>query len=293
VTDVVLTGGRGFIGTHLRCRLLEDGLSILDWDQRNCSVEQIIKSNREVSTRDKSVLIHLAADTNVVKSRNEPEQAIRTNIELGLGALEFCRRTGNRLILASSAFSVVVEPNTLPISIGNVETNQLSPYHFSKLVLEQLALYYAEMFGLKLTILRIFSVYGEGQRQHSLLPTIRSQIISDCPVIEVETKAPIRDFIHIDDVISAIIVSVNKPPTRSKIVDVGTGIGTSIAKLIEMIQQYSNTEKLVVEKGGVRQSDKLVSVAKIDSNEDFDWHHRISLSDGLRQMFLARTFLGS
>ena len=97
----------------------------------------------------------------------------------------------------------------------------------------------------------------------------------------------------IDDVTNAIVAAVMKPPNCSSIIDVGTGIGTSIGKLIEMIQGYSETEKPVVEKGGVRQSDKLVSVAKIDSNEDFDWYHRISLSDGLRTMFLARTFLGS
>jgi UDP-glucose 4-epimerase len=263
-------------------------MSILDWDQRICSIEQILSNYRGSTTGKESVLIHLAAETQVVNSRNEPEHAIKKNIDLGLGALEFCRRTSSRLILASSALSVVIEPNRSPISISNLELKELSPYHLSKYLLEQLALYYAEMYSLKLTILRIFSVYGEGQRENSLLPMLRSQIISDSPVIEVETKEPIRDFIHIDDVTNAIVSAAMKPPNCSTIVDVGTGIGTSIGKLIEMIQKYSKTEKLVVEKGGPRQSDKLVSVAKIRSNQDLDLYHCISLSDGLRKMFSAR-----
>jgi len=312
LNKVIITGGSGFIGRHLVKRLLTDNqysvaliantptltgresqeitpLKFYEADIRDR--ESIINIFRE----DKAdTCIHLAAKISVADSIKKPEETMDINVKGTLNVLEACIQSGiNSFVFASSA-AVYGDVKELPIS-ENQSLNPLSPYGTSKMLAEQHVLSYKQLKKIKNTVsLRIFNVYGKGQASEADVITrfAKRLSIGQPPVIYGDGMQT-RDFISVDDVVDAIILSTrsmedveNKLTALPSVFNVGTGTPTSINQLAQkMIEIFELNLQPVYEKAGKASFDIMHSYADITmAKQNLNFVPKKGIESGLREI---------
>jgi UDP-glucose 4-epimerase len=287
---VIITGGSGFIGRYLVKKLITN---------RQCSVALIANAPNlapmdlqemtpltfyAVDIRDREAIlntfrdekadtcIHLAAKISVADSIRKPEETMDINVKGTLNVLEACHDSGiNSFVFASSA-AVYGDVKELPIS-ENQSLRPLSPYGTSKMLAEQHVLSYKQLKKIKNTIsLRIFNVYGSGQASEADVITkfAKRLSIGQPPVIYGDGMQT-RDFISVDDVVDAIILSIscmedveNEVTTSPSVFNVGTGTPTSINQIArKMIEIFGLDLQPVYEDGKEEERGILHSYADI------------------------------
>lgn len=280
MAEIVLTGYSGFLGQNLRRVRDRKKLSTHLWDLRRENWKEFV--NGKSRCFRECAIVHLAGETSVAESWNHPGQTIGNNLRCLLEALEFCRNTGGRMVMASTAFL-----KEQKVTFLDEEKSHNSPYHVSKAIGEELCQYFNKEYGVNCQNLRLFSIYGEGQPSSSLVPTVIQQVIGSSNEIRVQSVDAIRDFIHVDDVINAIesAIKVDSPGFSSY--QIGSGQGTSVKDLIALIQSIAGTSKPVATVGGFYEKDRKRVVAQTDECAALGWRAEISLREGL-QMLLPR-----
>jgi len=287
---VLITGGSGFIGRNLVKRLLTD---------KQCSIALIANTSnlaaRELQQttsltfyaadiRDKEAIlsifrdekadtcIHLAAKISVADSIKKPQETMDINVNGTLNVLKACHNSGVTSFVFASSAAAYGDVKELPIS-ENQSLRPLSPYGTSKMLAEQHVLSYRQLKKIKNTIsLRIFNVYGIGQASEADVITrfAKRLSIGQPPVIYGDGMQT-RDFISVDDVVDAIILSTramehveNKVTAPPSIFNVGTGTPTSISQLAQkMIEIFGLDLQAVYEDGKKDDRDILHSYADI------------------------------
>jgi len=277
VGEIVLTGYTGFIGHKLRVARDRSDLPTYLWDLRRNNWEEFLERKSEIF--GECAVVHLAGETDVLGSWKHPGRTIGNNLRCLLEVLEFCRHTAGRLVTASTAFSEDLQIS----SHGGIEFPN-SPYHVSKAMGEELCRYYSGEYGVNCQNLRIFSVYGATQPASSLIPTVIQQVTGNSTEIRVQSVDAVRDFVHVDDVTRAIECAIEINPTGFNSYQIGTGQGTSVQELIELIQSIAGTEKPVVAVGGPREKDRNCVVARADGGHGLGWATQMSLREGLVEL---------
>ena len=200
--NVAITGSRGFIGSHLKTRLEKDGHQVVEWDLRQ-DPPQCIK---DFDPKDCNYVIHLAAYANVRKSIEDPQKYWKNNVDNTTRIQKICHYNNIPLMFASSSC---------------IHNWWLSPYGTTKKVNEETAFD-------KQVALRFTTVYGDGARDSMFIPKLLNN------KVEYVTEH-IRDFIHVSDVIEAIILLMSKNiGTLEKAYDIGTGIGNKVSDLADL-----------------------------------------------------------
>ena len=267
----LITGGDGFIGSHLRRALAGRGLEALAYkgDVRELAHE----------VRAASILFHLAAKTSEQSFIDNPAEAYDINVIGTLSAVRYCARHAASMILVST--SGVYAPTAEGYRISETEAVRPErPYSISKLLAERTASQLAEELGVRLLIYRLFNVYGPGQSASFLIPTTIENILRGRPIALRMPHAE-RDFVHVDDVVSALMLGVDYEG-RSEIVNVGTGIGTRVESLVKQIAELLHREANV-ETGLTYVGEPGSSVANIErARVLLGWSPTISLEEGLR-----------
>ncbi|MCX5696460.1 MAG: SDR family oxidoreductase, partial [Candidatus Omnitrophica bacterium] len=205
--NVIVTGGSGFIGKALVNRLNSLGARVLVLDSsQNVDISNWNKLKGIKIIKNCEILYHLAAKSYVPYSWTEPHIVYTNNVLSTLNILELCRlKKINKLVYMSSY--IYGRPEYLPIDEAHpVSPN--NPYAWSKLAGENLCRGYAMNFGLQCIILRPFNVYGPGQKEPFLIPTIMAQFFKN-KKISINDLRPKRDFLYIDDLIEALISCKN------------------------------------------------------------------------------------
>jgi UDP-glucose 4-epimerase len=283
---IFITGGSGFIGTYL-CKKLASLHKVTVYDNfSNSSKENFpvienvtlivgdILDNSKLlySMKNHDIVIHLAAKTDVIDSIHNPDNTFQTNVQGTQNVLDSCKSNNiSKIIIASSA-AVYKNSNN---SVDEVSTTEpLSPYGQSKLDMENITV----KSEINYSILRLFNVYGNGHTT-GVIANFRKNILENTPLTIFGDGKAIRDFIHIDDVVDAIILSMK---STSGIYNIASGYGTSISNLAKLLIQLSENNSEIIYKP-VRKGEIIYSVANISkSQKEFGFHTKISLNDGLR-----------
>jgi UDP-glucose 4-epimerase len=248
----LVTGGAGFIGSHLVCALLEQGdfVRILDnfsTGKRenlaglNVEIMESDLRDREalsVATQGIDIIFHEAAFVSVPQSMDDPLPCFEINQRGTEYLLEAARKTGvKRVVLASSA-AVYGDLETMPLE-EQFPLRPLSPYAVSKRVDELYAEMYTRSFGLEVVALRYFNVYGPRQRPDSMyaaaVPIFARRLLDGKPVTIYGDGGQTRDLIYVGDVVRANIAASQHPSAPGQVFNICTGAETRILDLIEVL----------------------------------------------------------
>ena len=255
---IVVTGSRGFIGSKLLPALKELDHEVIELDIMNGFDISKWESVKEISRFD--VVMHLAAISYVPKSYEIPRKMFDVNINGTLNMLELCRINDAKMIFTSSY--VYGKPKYLPIDERH-PTESFNPYCQSKLIGESLCKSYNKDFGVPVIIFRPFNIYGEGQNDNFLIPMIQKQIKVG-KVVKLKDSRPKRDFIHVDDVVSAYCKAVNYNKTEFEIFNLGSGCSYSVQEVAEILVKKSGKEISIEFLEEHRKNEVLDTVANID-----------------------------
>jgi GDP-4-dehydro-6-deoxy-D-mannose reductase len=277
VNRALVTGGDGFLGKALVRRLRLEGAFV-------CSLGRIDGDISEAVTFEKlpkvDVVYHLAGRTFVPDSWLHPEQFMCSNVIGTQNVINYCNRCGAKLVYASAYIYGI--PKLLPIDESH-EVQANNPYAMSKYLAEQLCSFGSRYLSVPTTVLRIFNVYGPGQKSDFLIPTIVKQVLFG-EKVKVKDLSPRRDYVYIDDLVDALIRAGNSLAVFD-LFNLGSGQSNSVAELIAAVQLAAGTSLPVVVDDTPRQNEILDVVADCSrAREVLGWLPRTSIEDGMRLM---------
>jgi len=296
--NIIVTGGAGFIGSHVADAFVEDDHNVITIDNLSSgkieNVHDIIRfidlsiGDPEVEdifrTFQIDVLCHHAAQMDVRESVANPIFDANINIIDAIRLLQYCVKFGVKKVIFSSTGGVIYgDPEYLPVD-ENHPVNPLCPYGISKLSFEHYIHYFKELYGLDYTILRYGNVYGPRQDPHG-----EAGVIAIFSGILLEGKRPTifgdgeqtRDYIYVSDVVRANLMALEGG--SGEIMNVGTGEGTSVNRLLrEMcdILELDIKPKYAPARPGEIQRIAL-DASKIE--KVLGWKPEVSLQDGFRK----------
>ena len=308
---VLITGGAGFIGSYLANQLHERGVFVRVLDDLSSGdpgrlVDGINFTRGDVGDIPKlwsllqgvDVVYHLAARVSVPASVLYPREYNEVNVGGTVSLLEACRDVGcvKRVVLASSA-TVYGDHARQPID-ESIECHPAVPYAVSKVAAEQYLFTIGRLSDFETVALRIFNAYGPGQplppAHAPVIPQIMQQILGRGSVMVFGDGNQTRDFVYVDDVVEALVSASDAPNVDRQIINVGSGVETSINQLVETASAITkiraNTLYNIDSSGGI---DRLVAdVTK--ARQLLKYRPRTKLDAGLRKLLeLDPIFLGS
>lgn len=255
LSKALVTGGAGFIGSHLVGRLMEDDFEVVVLDNLfTGSLNNIreyfgsphlhlirgdIRKKTDVrkAVKDVDYVFHLAAIANIDLSLKKPKLVNDVNVNGTLNLLEECLNSNVEKFIFASSCAVYGEPAYIPID-ENHPVNPLSPYGASKAAAEHYCKVFYSAYGLKTVILRLFNVYGPRQERSPYCGVIAKFINvlrnGKAPIIFGDGEQT-RDFIYISDVVSALMLALKNKSCSGMIFNIGSGLETSINEVADKL----------------------------------------------------------
>jgi nucleoside-diphosphate-sugar epimerase len=277
--QILITGSNGFIGKRLKEKLIALNYNIIELNSKDGDITNI-DIVRKLDFRNISHVFHLAAKTFVPDSWIKPHEFYKVNSYGTVNIIETCKEYNISLTFVSSY--IYGEPDSLPIS-ENAHIKPNNPYAHSKFMAEQFCEFYAKEFNLNVTVLRPFNVYGIGQDNRFLIPHIIHQAIRNAS-IEVKDLAPKRDYVFLDDLIQALVLTIDNKRGYS-VYNIGSGYSISVKEVIDIVQKVLNINKPVITEDKVRKneiSDVFADIRK--ANNELNWFPRYSFVDGINEI---------
>jgi UDP-glucose 4-epimerase len=301
---VMVTGGAGFIGSHLAARLLEEGHWVTVVDDLSTGYLSNVPEGADFIEADLGLteayaklealrcdaVFHLAGQSSGETSFADPLKDLRSHVLTSFLLLEWCRRTGCPRFLYSSSMSVYGDPDTLPV----LETAPLRPrtYYGAAKVSAEAYVRLAQQLGTDTTIFRLFSVYGPGQdmrnKAQGMVSIFLSFMLEGGPVVVKGSLDRFRDFTYIDDVVDAWMAAVDEPATFGGTYNLCAGERTTVAELLAALETVVGDAAIPVEAAGDTPGDQFgVTGDNSLLAGDLGFTPRITLADGLARMVAA------
>jgi nucleoside-diphosphate-sugar epimerase len=297
--NFIVTGGAGFIGSHLAKNLVKKGhkVSVID-SLRRGSLDNLKEIKDKIDFQEIDILdydkmkniaknvdgiFHQAALGSVQQSFKEPEEYHRVNAIGTENILKLAKEFDFKVVYASSS-SVYGNQEKFPIK-ENAEKKPVNPYGKSKLESEKFAKKFADM-GVKVIGLRYFNVFGIGQNPNyaGVIPNFIARLVQHKPPIIFGDGSQLRNYTFVDDVVEANILAFESK-TEHAFINIATGVMTSVKELAEIMIRLSGLSlQPIYEKareGDIEKSQADTSLAK----KLIDWEPKTTLEEGLDKIF--------
>jgi nucleoside-diphosphate-sugar epimerase len=275
---ISVTGSTGFIGSHLVKALVKDSYLVKEVSTSTGIDLSQKESIGKLGNFD--VIVHLAAKSFVPYSFENPLDFYQNNIISTLNVLEAARLNNAKVVFISSY--LYGPPKENPVD-ENHTLNPHNPYAQSKLICESLCEGYYRDFKLPVIILRPFNIYGPGQKEPFLIPSIISQARQGKIILNDER--PKRDYIHVSDIVSAIVKSIEKDESELLKINLGTGESYSVEEVVNIVNSIFGNDLDVMYLKKYRQAEVLNTVANINlANKELGWLPEIKIESGLKEI---------
>lgn len=301
---VLVTGGAGFIGSHLVEALLEAGASVrvldaynpesLAWHLQGLASDKLEIHLGDVAdvhftrrlTAGIDTVFHLAALIGIPYSYVAPSHYVRTNVEGTLAVLEAARDENVRRVVHTSTSEVYGTAQYTPIDESHPLVAQ-SPYAATKVAADQLAGSYFRSFDVPVVTLRPFNTYGPRQSMRAILPSLMAQALF-ADRVEVGALDPVRDMNFVSDTVAGFLGAGSASNVEGEVFNVGSGSGRTIGELLSMVLEVAGTEKPVNEvPDRIRPPKSEVGTLICQharATEAFGYKPQVSLEEGLRRL---------
>jgi nucleoside-diphosphate-sugar epimerase len=305
-SKILVTGGAGFIGSHLVDRLLVEGFEVTVLDNFSGGRMENVSHHKDVrgfhlvrgDVRDFGLVekvvdgvdavFHLAALVDVALSIENPVLFNEVNVVGTLNLLRACLGSDvKRFVFASSA---AVYGDSKPArKREDMLPEPISPYGVSKLAAESYVQVFNELYGLETVCLRYFNVYGPrqgfGSSYSGVITAFMSRLLNgEPPVINGDGKQS-RDFVHVDDVVLANLLALEKKNAVGEVFNIASGTAVSVCELAKILQRITSTERLKPIFAEDRAGDIKHCLGDISKAEELlGFHPKIGLEDGLSKL---------
>ncbi len=298
----LVTGGAGFIGSHLAKRLLSrgeivrvvDNLSTgrvarlgamrgrIDFREGDLADERFARE----TVKDIDYVLHQAAVPSVQRSVRDPVGTHRANVTATLNLLECCRGAGVHRFVYAASSSAYGDTEVLPKSEG-MPPNPQSPYALQKLVGEYYCKLYYELYGLETVSLRYFNVFGPNQDPDSeysaVIPKFVRLLLAGHPLVVYGDGEQSRDFTYVENVIEANLLSVRAPDAPGKVYNIGCGERVSLNSLVHLLESITRRRATMryenPKPGDVRHSLADIALAR----RYLHYEPTVKIEEGLRR----------
>jgi UDP-glucose 4-epimerase len=286
-TPTLVTGGSGFIGRHVVRALLDEGAAVTVADRRKFPdprVRTVTGDLTDPAVREAAVgegtevIVHLAAVTSVLRSVDDPVGTYRMNVEVTAGLLELARLRGTGRFLLASTNAVTGDVGSRPISEG-LPMRPLTPYGSTKAAAEMLLSGYSASYGLTGAALRFGNVYGPGMAQRDgFVPRLMRAAAADEGVRIYGDGTQLRDYVHVDDVVQAIMLALRTRHDGPLII--GSGRSDSVNDLVAAARTVTGAALPVVHERA-EQGEMPAVVLDIAAARALGYSPRHTLASGL------------
>lgn len=296
--NFLITGAAGFLGSSLANHLAREGHQVRGLDDLSTGDPQALApdvhfTRGDVSDRPKlwtllqevDVVYHLAARVSVPESILYPRDYNSVNVGGTVALMEAMRDVGVRRVVLASSGAVYGDKGEQPL-VETASPSPRSPYAVSKLAAEFYVRTIGSLWGIETVSLRIFNAYGPGQHLPAshppVVPYFLRQAQRSGSLVVHGDGSQTRDYVYVDDVVSAMVAASTAPDVSGLVINVGSGIETSVRDLVKLVLEATGGKPEVLYNG---QSSGGVSRMAADlqvPREKLNFHPSIKLADGLR-----------
>jgi len=304
-SEILVTGGAGFIGSHIVDRLLDEGFkvrvldSLSTGEKKNLAPHKNKKSFQFIegdirnfdlvkkTVKGVNAVIHEAALVSVTRSVENPLLSNEINVTGTLNLLKACVDAHVKRFVYASSCAVYGDTETLP-NHEKLAPKPLSPYAVDKLAAENYAKVFHNVYGLETVSLRYFNVYGPRQKYgpySGVISIFINRLLENKPPIIYGDGEQTRDFINVKDVVEANMLALSKREAVGEVFNISTGEAITINKLTETIQKLMGKTSLKPVHAEPRPGDIKHSYGDItNARRNLEYEPRVQLENGLSEL---------
>lgn len=305
MAKILVTGGAGFIGSHIAHKYIDSGHSVIIVDDLSTGKKEFINPKAKfykvdlrnkqditkVIAREKPAIIsHQAAQKSVNDSVKNPAKDAEINILGFLNLMEAAKENGvKKVVFSSTGGAIYGDTENIPTPEDELP-KPASPYAIAKLTTEHYLRFYLETAGITPVILRYSNVYGPRQDPYGeagVVAIFSKLIAQDKPVTVFGDGKQTRDYVFVDDVAEANLKALDYQPSNfeESVLNIGTGIETPLNSIINLLKAASGKE-VVVKNDPPRPGDLPRSAIKNDkASQLLNWSPQIELVEGIKRTY--------
>ncbi len=291
----LITGGAGFIGSHLCEKLVKTGNSIIILDNLSTGRLQNIKHLKKINFikcnlsktgdwkryfKNVDCVFHLAALADIVPSINFPKKYYQSNVDGTFNVMEACKEFKVKKLIYTASSSCYGIPKNYPTS-ENEKIDTQYPYALTKYLGEQICLHWGKLFNIEVISLRLFNVYGTRSRTSgtygAVFGVFLTQKLKNKPLTVVGSGNQTRDFTYVTDVVSALI-GASKSKIKNMVLNVGSGRTISINEIVKILQ----SAKISIPKRPGEPDCTYANIKKI--KKYLKWTPKVDIYEGVKKL---------
>jgi len=298
MSKILVSGGAGFIASHLTDKLIGEGHDVVVIDNLSTGKKENLNPKTKFYEMDicdseisqifqdekPEIVFHFAAQIDVRKSVKDPIQDAEVNILGSLSLLQNCQKNGvKKFIFASSGGAIYGDTDIIPTPETHAE-NPESPYGICKLTIEKYLHFYKQTFGLNYTALRLANVYGprqDSKGEAGVIAIFCNKMLKDKEVIINGDGEQSRDFVYVDDVVNAAVLSIEQE--KSNIYNIGTGEETNINEIFNEIKGLTSSSCKEIHAPAKLGEQKRSCLDNSKARQELDWDPKYNLERGLQE----------